>query len=139
MDNQSGKLRVRCEVTLFIELLTMIISGQSPTLLPSSYVTVMNRNDNQRHLIGYTWIEIISQFLTLQYVKISVCKNTLLCYRYTRENKYFHYIRQINHSLLKDRSSIINVWQDSEFTSVAGNNLRKAPYQMLDRVLNSPL
>ena len=42
---------VPSEVVLFIELLTMIISGQSPALLPSSYITVIIRNDNQRHLI----------------------------------------------------------------------------------------
>ena len=28
--------------------LRMIVRGQSPTLLPSSYVTVIDRNDNQR-------------------------------------------------------------------------------------------
>ena len=82
------------EVMLFIELLTIIIRGQSPPLLPSSCVTVINRNDNQRHLIGYTWIEKISQFLILQYVKISI-KTPFFCYRYTKENKYFHYIRQL--------------------------------------------
>ena len=121
--NQSGKLRVPSEVILFIELLTMIISGQSPPLLPSSYVTVINRNDNQRHLNGYTWIEKISQFLTLQYVKMSI--TPFFCYRYTKENKHFHYIHEINHSLQKQRSSIINVWQNTEFASVAGNNLRE--------------
>ena len=52
--NQRGKLRVPSEVTLFIELLTMIFRGHSPPLLPSSYVTFINRNDNQRHLIAYT-------------------------------------------------------------------------------------
>ena len=96
--NQSGKFCVPSEVILFIELLTMIIRGQSPPLLPSSYITVINRNDNQRHLIGYTWIEKISQFLTLQYVKISI-KTPFFFYRYTKENKYFHSIRKINHSL----------------------------------------
>ena len=50
----------------------MIIRGQSPPLLPSSYVTVTNRSDSQIHLIGYTWIEKISHFLTLQYVRISI-------------------------------------------------------------------
>ena len=95
--NQSGKLRVPSEVILFIELLTMIIRGQSPPLLPSSYVTVINRNDNQRHLNGYTWIEKISQFPTLQYVKMSI--TPFFCYRYTKENKHFHYIHEINHSL----------------------------------------
>ena len=89
---------VPSEVVLFIELLTVIISGQSPALLPSSYITVIIRNDNQRHLIGYTWIEKISQFLTLQYVKISI-KTPFFCNRYTKENKYFHHIHQINHSL----------------------------------------
>ena len=108
----------------------MIISGQSPFLLPSSYFTVINRNDSQRYLIGYTWIEKISHFLTLQYVKISI-KSLFFCYRYTIESKYFYFtfitfIRQINHSLQKHRSSIVNVWQNSEFASVAGNNLRKS-------------
>ena len=103
----------------------MIIRGQLPPLLPSSYVTVINRNGNQRHLIGYTWIEKISPFLTLQYVKISV-KTPFFCYRYTEENKYFHYIHQINHSLYKYRSSIKNVWQNSEFAFVASNTLRKS-------------
>ena len=94
--NQSEKFCVPSEVILFIELLTMFIRGQS---LSSSYVTVINRNDNQRHLIGYTWIEKISQFLTLQYVKISI-KTPFFCYRwYTKEKKCFHYIRQINHGL----------------------------------------
>ena len=41
----------------------MITRDQSPPLLPSSYVTVLNRNDNQRHLIGYTWIEKSVKFL----------------------------------------------------------------------------
>ena len=76
----------------------MIIRGQSPPLLPSSYVTVTNRNKNQRHLIGYTSIEKISQFLTLQYEKLSI-KTPFFCYRYTEENKCFHYIRQINLSI----------------------------------------
>ena len=89
---------VPSEVVLFIELLTMIISGQSPPLLPFSYVTVIIRNSNQRHLIGYTWIEKTSQFLTLQYVKITI-KAPFFCYGYAKENKYFHHIHQINHSL----------------------------------------
>ena len=49
-------------------LLTMIVRGKSPTLLPSSYATVININDNQRHLIGYTWIEKGS----CKYVQISI-------------------------------------------------------------------
>ena len=110
MDNHSGKLRVPSEVILFIKLLTIIISGQSPVLLLSSYVTAINKNDNKRRLIGYIWIEKISQFLTLQYVKISVkTAITKSCY-------YFHYILEVNHSLQKDRSSITNIWQDSEFS-----------------------
>ena len=96
--NQRGKFRVPSEVILFIELLTMIIRGQSPPLLPSNYVTVINRNYNQGHLIGYTWIEKMSQFVTLQYVQIYI-KTPFFCYRYTKENKCFHYIRQINYSL----------------------------------------
>ena len=56
------------EVLSFIQLLTMIICGKSPSLLPFSYATIINRNDNQRHLSGYTWIE--NYFLGLQYVKI---------------------------------------------------------------------
>ena len=87
--NQRGKLRVPSEVILFIELLTMIFRGHSPPLLPSSYVTFINRNDNQRHLIAYTQVEKISQFLTLQCLKISI-KTPFFCYRYTKEYKYFH-------------------------------------------------
>ena len=98
MDNQSGELRVPSEVILFIDWLTMIISGQSPPLPPSSYVTVINRNNNKRHLIGYIWTEKINQFLTLLYVEISI-KTPFFCYRYIKESKYFNYIRQINHSL----------------------------------------
>ena len=120
--NQSGKLRVPSEVILFIELLTMIIRGQSPPLPPSSYVNAINRDDNQTHLIEYTSIEKISQFLTLQYVKISIT-TPFFCYRSAKENKDFHYICQNDHSLY--RSSIINVWQDSEITPLSGNNLRK--------------
>ena len=52
----------------------MIIRGQSPPLPPSSYVNAINRDDNQTHLIEYTSIEKISQFLALQYVKISMWK-----------------------------------------------------------------
>ena len=38
------------------------------------------------------------------------------------------------------KSSILDVWQDSEFASESSNNLqKKAPSQMLSRVLNSPL
>ena len=96
--NQSGKFCVPFEVVLFIKLSAMIVRGESPPLLPFSYVTVINRNENQGHLIVYTWIEKIGQFLTLQYVKISI-KTPFFCYRYTEENKYFHYIHQINHSL----------------------------------------
>ena len=40
----------------------MIIRGKSPPLLPSSYATVINRNDNKRHLVGYTSIEKNSRF-----------------------------------------------------------------------------
>ena len=58
-------MRVPSEVILFVELLAMVIRSQSPLLLPSSYVIVINKNDDQRHLIGYIWIEKISQFLTL--------------------------------------------------------------------------
>ena len=97
-----------------------------PLSLPSSYITVINRNDNQRHLIGYTWIEKISQFLTLQYVKISI-KTPFFFYRYTKKNALLLHC-QINHSPQKHRSSTINVWQESEFASVAGNNLRKSSF-----------
>ena len=48
----------------------MIIRGKSPPLLSSSYASVIKRNNNQRHLIRYTCIE--KDFLTLQYVKISI-------------------------------------------------------------------
>ena len=61
----NSEMRVPSEVILFVELLAMIIRSQSPLLLPSSYVIVINKNDDQRHLIGYIWIEKISQFLTL--------------------------------------------------------------------------
>ena len=70
----------------------MIIRDQSPSLLLYCYVTVINRNDNQRHLIGYTWIKKISQFLTLQNVKVSI-KIPFFCNRYTKGNKHFHFIR----------------------------------------------
>ena len=66
-------------VILFIELFTIIIRGRSPPLLPFSNVTVINRTDNQKHLVGYTWIEKISQFLTLQYVKISIKTPSFCC------------------------------------------------------------
>ena len=73
------------EVSLFIELLTIITRGKSLPLPPSSYVTVINRNDNQR-LIGYTWIEENSRF---SYV--TVCENihkiTRICFRYSKVNK----------------------------------------------------
>ena len=39
-----------------------------PPLLHSGYATVINRNDNQRHLIRYTWIEKDS----CKYVEISI-------------------------------------------------------------------
>ena len=45
------------EIFSFLMLLAMIVRGKSPPLLPSSCATVINRNYNQRHLIGYTWIE----------------------------------------------------------------------------------
>ena len=86
--NQRGKLRVPFEVILFIELLTMIITGKSPPLLPSSNATVINRNDNQRHLIGYTWIEKNGIIKVCQ----NTYKSTLPYYRYTKENKHFHSI-----------------------------------------------
>ena len=81
--NQNRKLRVPSEGFLFIKLLAMIISGKSPLRY-------------QRHLIGYTWIEKKSP-----YIKVceNIYKNTLPCYRYTKENKYFYYIRQTSHSL----------------------------------------
>ena len=34
-----------------------MIGGKFLSLLPSRYTTVINRNGNQRHLTGYTWIE----------------------------------------------------------------------------------
>ena len=52
------------------ELLTMIIRGKSPPLFPSSYTTVFKRSGNQRHLIGYTWIEKDSPFSDT-----TVCEN----------------------------------------------------------------
>ena len=42
------------------------------------YATVINRNDNQRYPTGYTWIEKISDFIKLQYVKISI-KTPFFC------------------------------------------------------------
>ena len=72
----------------------MIVRGKSPPLLPSSYVSVINGSDSKRHLIGYNWTEKTVDFLTLQYVK-----NNCLCCRYTKVDKYFYYILQINHSL----------------------------------------
>ena len=69
----------------------MIIRGKLPPLLPSSYPAVINRNDNKRLLIEYTWI-----------AKGFICennKNTRLCYGYAKVNKYFHYILQIYHGL----------------------------------------
>ena len=76
----------------------MIIRDKSPPILPSSYATVIGRNDNQRNLIGYACIEKDSQF---SYVTVCehIYKNTRLCCRYTKVNKYIHYILQINHSL----------------------------------------
>ena len=64
----------------------MIIRGKPPSLLPSSYVTVINRNDNQRHLIGYTLIEKNSR---LSYIKVceNIYKSTLPYYRYTKLKK----------------------------------------------------
>ena len=44
-------------VLLFIQLLTMVIRVKSASLLSCSYATFINRNDNQIHMIGYTWIE----------------------------------------------------------------------------------
>ena len=69
-------MRVPLEVIIFIELLTMIIKGKSPPLLPSSNATVINRNDNHRHLIRHTWIEKNSR---LSYVKVyeNIYKGTL--------------------------------------------------------------
>ena len=86
-------------------VLTIIISGQSPLCFPPATSLLSTKNYNQRYLIGYTWIEKISRFLTLQYVKISV-KTPFFYYRYNKENKYFRYIRQINHSLQKDTSDV---------------------------------
>ena len=88
------------------------------------------------------WIHLDWNNQSISY--ITVCENISLQKHSSfaidiPEKTYFHYIRQINHSLLKDRGSIVNVWQDSEFNSAAGNNLRKAPYQMLNRVLNLSL
>ena len=75
----------------------MIVRGKSLPLLLSSYATVINRNDNQRHLIGYTWIG----HTRLSYIAVceNVYKSTLPYHRSTKENKYFHYIRQIYYCL----------------------------------------
>ena len=89
-----GKSQTKAENCVYLLRIFYQVLNQSPPLPPSSCVTVINRTDSQRHLIGYTWIEIISQFLTLHCVKISI-KTPFLCYRYTKEKKYFHYIRQI--------------------------------------------
>ena len=51
------------EILLFTQLLTLIIREKSFPLLLSSYATIINRIDNQRHLIGYTWIEKHKIFL----------------------------------------------------------------------------
>ena len=89
-------MRVPFEVILSIELLIMIIRGMSPPLLPSSYATVINRNDNQRHLIGYTLIEKSSR---LSYIKVkNVYKRTLSYYRYTKvkkENTFIAFVKLI--------------------------------------------
>ena len=50
----------------------MIIRGKSPPVLPSSYATVIGRNDSQRYLIGMLGLKKTVNFLTLQYVKISI-------------------------------------------------------------------
>ena len=50
----------------------MIIRGNSPPLLPSSHATVISKNDNERNIIEYSWIEKTVDFLTLKYVKISI-------------------------------------------------------------------
>ena len=112
------------EFQLFIELLTITIRGKPPLSLPSIYATDINRNDNQRHLIEYIWIE----YSRSPYARVceNIYKNARLCYRCTKVNKYFHYILQINYSLKKHKNSIIDVWQDSVIVSVAGNNLRKS-------------
>ena len=83
------------EILLFIRLLTMIIRGKSPLLIPSNYSTVINRNENQRHLIGYTWIEKDSGFSEVA-VRENIYQSTRLCFRYTKVNKYFSGNLQIN-------------------------------------------
>ena len=40
----------------------MIIRGRFPPLLTSNYVTIIKRNGDKRHLIGYTWIKKDSWF-----------------------------------------------------------------------------
>ena len=66
------------EVLLLIQLSTMIIRDKSPPLFPSRYATLINRNDNQKHLIGYTWIETNSQILQVTVCE-SIYKYTSLC------------------------------------------------------------
>ena len=66
LEQSKRKFAFTFKVILFIELLTMVIRGLDSLLFPSSYVTVINRNDSQWHLIGFTWIEKISQFITLR-------------------------------------------------------------------------
>ena len=64
----------------------MIISGRSPPLLPSSYVTVINRIDKDI-LLDILRLKI-NEFSTLQYVKISIKPKTLFsCYRYNKRKK----------------------------------------------------
>lgn len=84
--NQSGKLSVLSEVVLYIQLLLMIIRGKSPSLLLSSYATVINRNDKN------IWLDIL-RLKRNRFSKVtvyeSIYKNARLCYRYTKVNKYY--------------------------------------------------
>ena len=76
----------------------MIITGKSPPLLPSSNATVINRNDNQRHLTGYTWIEK-NGFLALNYVKIPIKVPYLTTDILRKANTFIPFVKLIIHSL----------------------------------------
>ena len=71
MDNQSGKFRVPSEVTLFIMLLTLIIRGQSLLCFPPATSPLSTDMTIKRIWLDILGLKKISQFLTLQYVKIS--------------------------------------------------------------------
>ena len=114
------------KVILFIEFLTMIVSGQSSPFTPLQL----------HHCYQQKWQSKTSDWICLDWKNqsisyITVCeniyKNTLLFLQIYQKNALLLHC-QINHSPQKHRSSTINVWQESEFASVAGNNLRKSSF-----------